>query len=193
MRIASATDFLIDRAEEAIEGQRQAAAREFKSLGDFARYLGDLERMLRPGDRRALRQAARLLQKHAKAKFGEYQPQAGSFVAWAQLAQSTMDERARLGYPEDEPLLREGELRASIERQSDDREAQVGSNDDIMVLQELGTSRMPPRSVLGSTGVECAEEVAKLVGWSVYLALTGEGMHEGSMKAAAVHPGAGSE
>jgi hypothetical protein len=149
------------------------AIREFKSFAEFATFLGTLALQERQAETRGLEQAARLLQSRAKAKFGEYQPEAGPFIAWAELAESTKAERVRLGFPENEPLLRRGDLRESIECHVELSEAQVGSNDDVMVWQELGTAHIPPRSVLGLTAVESAEKVAKIVGQQVYLAIAG--------------------
>jgi hypothetical protein len=70
---------------------------------------------------------------------------------WPQLAESTQRERERLGFAANEPLLRTGDLRESIEYTVLPREAavEIGSNDKIAVYQELGTSRIPPRSFLG--------------------------------------------
>jgi len=156
--------------------------REFASFGAFAAFLGELVLKQREAEVSGLDRAARLLQRRAKAKFGVYQPEAGPFVAWAELAESTKAERSRLGFSENEPLLRRGDLRDSIERQVEIDEAQVGSNDDRMVWQELGTARIPPRSVLGSTGIESADEVVKIVGDHVFMALAGEGVLGGEIE-----------
>jgi len=161
------------------------AIREFTSFAEFATFLGALVLQERKAETRALETVARLLQSRAKAKFGEYQPEAGPYVSWAELAESTKAERVRLGFPENEPLLRRGDLRDSIERQVELGETQVGSNDDIMVLQELGTARMPPRSVLGTTAVENAEEVVRIIGERVYLTLAGQGVFGGAVEISA--------
>jgi hypothetical protein len=86
----------------------------------------------------------------AKAAIGTYT------YGWKQLAESTQTERASLGYPPNEPLLREGDLRNSIESQAEltmlGAEGVVGSSSMIAVYQEMGTSRgIPPRSFLGES------------------------------------------
>lgn len=75
---------------------------------------------------------------------------------WKQLALTTKADRVTQGYPANEPLLREGELRGSIESQAEltpyGAEGVVGSASMIAVYQELGTSRgIPPRSFLGES------------------------------------------
>jgi phage gpG-like protein len=53
----------------------------------------------------------------------------------------------------DEPLLRTGELRESIEKHVERHEAVVGSDSKVAVAQELGTTTIPPRSFLGAAGL----------------------------------------
>jgi hypothetical protein len=55
-----------------------------------------------------------------------------------------MAERVRNGFAANEPLPRTGQLRDSIEWTAQGNEGFVGSNLDIAVYQELGTSRIPP-------------------------------------------------
>src|SRR5580692_4771055 len=102
----------------------------FGSMGEFALHINTLILAQRAADHAALERAAKLIERRAKKKIGEYQEQAGPFIAWPELAESTKADRARQGYPEDEPLLRSGEMRDSIEHVVIDNEAQVGSNDD---------------------------------------------------------------
>jgi hypothetical protein len=65
------------------------------------------------------------------------------------------------------PLLESGEMRDSIEHVVHHPSGFVGSNSDTAVYQELGTSRIPPRSFLGHAASESGEEVAKIVGTTV--------------------------
>lgn len=128
---------------------------------------------------RALEKAARVVEREAKAEIGEYQGQAGPFVAWAELAQSTKDDRVRNGFAENEPLLRTGDLRDSIGHtvhmhDPQSGEATVGSNSDIAVYQELGTRHIPPRSFLGGALVRKTNEVKAICGQEVVRALVGD-------------------
>lgn len=84
----------------------------------------------------------------AKQSIGTYE------FGWPQLAASTQTDRASKGYAPNDPLLREGGLRDSIESQAEltpyGAEGAVGSASMIAVYQEMGTSRgIPPRSFLG--------------------------------------------
>ena len=124
-------------------------------------------------EQRALEQAARLVERRAKAKIGEYQDAAPPFAAWASLADSTVADRERQGYPGDEPLLRTGQLRDSIGHMVRDGVAYVGSDSDIAVYQELGTVHIPPRSFLGGAAAESTDEVQEIVGGEVVSALVG--------------------
>src|SRR5690348_14586823 len=103
---------------------------QFTSFGQAAAHCVKLAAVMREADETALNKATALLLKKVKEKFGEYQPSAGEFIAWAQLAESTMRDRERQGFPEDEPLLRSGELRDDVKRSFDHNEGRVGSNND---------------------------------------------------------------
>jgi phage gpG-like protein len=116
------------------------------------------------GRKEVLTLAAKHVQKEAKSYFGHYQDQAGPNPAWPQLAEATQDTRAKLGYAPNEPLLRDGKLRDSIDIEVDGHHAYVGSEDEVMLYQELGTSKIPPRPVLASAAFNTADEVADIIG-----------------------------
>lgn len=128
------------------------------SLLDFVRDLGKFGAMVEITRHEVLEEACQLVEKEAKDVIGEYR--AG--YNWPQLAQSTQEERARLGYPPNEPLLREGDLRASIEHTVAWDAGYVGSNSKIAVYQELGTSKIPPRPFLGGAAAAKEKEVLEL-------------------------------
>jgi hypothetical protein len=155
--------------------------REFKSFAEAAAHCAELALVQHEADHRSLVRATDLLQKKAKDKIGQYQPEAGEFVAWAELAESTKQDRERQGYPENEPLLRVGILQESIETLvlPDEGLGYVGSNSDIAVWQELGTTKIPPRSFLGSTAVENLEAIVNIVGETSVVALVGKAVFEG--------------
>lgn len=158
-------------------------------LAGFAMHLARLPAIVLMEQHEGLEHAARVVEKAAKAKMGEYQGAAGPFVGWAELADETKDQRVNQGYPENEPELRSGILRDSIEHQSGDTEAHIGVPDkmvqhpyhpkpenigEIAEAQELGTSTMPPRSFLGGAGVQKADEVVEILGSFVVGALVGD-------------------
>ena len=120
----------------------------------------------------ALEGASKIIEKESKSVIGSYR------YGWPQLADETQDDRVRKGYPANEPLLRTGDMRNSIEYTilTSEKKAYVGSNDDKAVWQELGTSRgIPPRSFLGGAAMRKGEEVAHYVGGSMFRAITATG------------------
>jgi HK97 gp10 family phage protein len=157
------------------------AVKTFNSFALMAAELGALVAGEEQLNHRLLETAAKSIEKRAKEKIGEYQNEAGQFVAWAELAESTKQDRERQGYPDDEPLLRTGELRDSIEHKVIGLVAHVGSNSDVAVYQELGTSKMPPRSFLGGAAHEKAPEIVEMIGENLTLHLAGEKVFQGKL------------
>jgi phage gpG-like protein len=152
------------------------------SLAEFILHLGGAAARIEAETHAALERAARLVEAEAKASIGDYQPEAGQFAAWAQLADVTISEKEKLGYaPPDNPLLREGALRDSIEHVVGDKEAVVGSNSPVAEYQELGTQHIPPRSFLGGAAVRKGSDVAELLGSATVMALVGEEVAGGSL------------
>lgn len=142
--------------------------REFHSMAEFAVHLGEMILVEAEAEHAALEKAAQLVEKTAKERIGtEYED-------WPELAASTLDEKARLGYSIPDPLLRTGDMRESIEHHTEIHEAEVGSNEDKAVWHELGTSRMPARSFLASSARDKEDEIVEIVGGAVVIALTGE-------------------
>ncbi|HZZ22020.1 MAG TPA: hypothetical protein VFE60_05345 [Roseiarcus sp.] len=92
---------------------------------------------------------------------------------WPPLKAETLRQKGGINTP----LLEQGNMRDSIEHVVQGSSGFVGSNSDIAVYQELGTSRIPPRSFLGhaaqESGPEVAKIVAKTVGTAMAAALSG--------------------
>lgn len=146
------------------------------SLVSFASFLGKVAMAMPTTNHRALEYAARIIEEKAKSEVGTYQGAAGPFAAWKELSPGTKADRKRQGFPENEPLLRTGEMRDSIQHVVLKDEAQVGSNNDKAFWQEVGTSRISPRSFLGSAAVNSAQEIELVIGREIMLALYGEGL-----------------
>ncbi|HQT89701.1 MAG TPA: hypothetical protein PK677_14330 [Acidiphilium sp.] len=131
----------------------------------------------------AMEASAVLIEDRAKDIIGHYQTETGPFDVWKPLADSTRDEKQRLGYaPPDNPLLRTGEMRDSIGHDAETMRAVVGSDDDKAIWQELGTHgpnpgadgyHVPPRSFLGAAAFQKQDEVAELLGEAVVAAICG--------------------
>lgn len=145
------------------------------TIQQFIRTLDQVARIEVPDAQAAsLEEAGSVIDTYAKAQIGHYDltPPAG-FPSWPQLADSTKKDRVREGFPENEPLLRTGELRDSIHHEVLDFDlAVVGSDSDIMVYQELGTETIPPRPVMGPAAVRMGPKVADMIGAAVVDALT---------------------
>jgi phage gpG-like protein len=137
------------------------ALRTFTSIGGFTNFLtGELLVNADAGRKEALEALARIIAAECRRVIGTYE------LGWEQLAEATQEERARLGYPPNEPLLREGTLRDSIGHEivEPGKLAIVGSTSDIAVYQELGTSTIPARSFLAATAAQKGEAAAKIAG-----------------------------
>lgn len=149
--------------------------REYSLLG-FVEQVAAISAEVAMAEHECLERGARIVEKEAKDAVGEYQARSGPFAAWAPLADATKEDRERQGFPADEPELRTGELRDSIEHVVIGREAHIGSNSDVMVWQELGTSKMPARSILGGAAFRKEHEVVREIGETVVASLTGGAM-----------------
>ena len=150
-------------------------------LLELVAKLGEVALEQHEMEKNALEKAAVIVEKRAKGKLGDYQDEAGPFIAWPELADFTKEDRLRQGYTENDPGLRSGEMRDGIGHVVLDGEAQVGSNDDKMVWFELGTVKQPPRSALGGAAVESLDKIIGIVGDHVVTALVGKGVHGGKM------------
>ena len=150
----------------------------FRNLGSFATYLAGLEAEIMAAQLRALVIAGEIVKTEAKAEIGNYQDQVGDIVGWAELAQSTKDDRVRQGYSENDPLLRDGTLRDSIESKVEMPTpsigvVQTGSPLAVAEWQEMGTKRIPPRSFLAGAIVRKVPALIEMIGSRVSWALRG--------------------
>ncbi len=143
--------------------------KSFGSLVEAAAFFTETVVAVDHAERHAIERGAKTIQKEAKRVIGTYD------YGWPELAASTQSDRESKGYPADEPLLRDGTLRDSIQYTViSAKEAEIGSNDKIAVYQELGTSTIPARSFLAGAAAHEAETVAKEVGEVMVLAMIGE-------------------
>lgn len=152
--------------------------REFSPL-EFSLHLAQLSISIEKVESDALEKCAKLIERDAKAQIGFYQAAAGPFPAWEQLADSTEAEKARKGYEPDAPLLREGDLRDSIEHEVQGKDAVIGSKSDIAEYQEFGTANIPPRPFIGPAAFHNKENIQKILGGAVVEGITGgQKIHE---------------
>jgi HK97 gp10 family phage protein len=146
---------------------------EFQNLAAMAAHFERLAS--EAGAQKGLEKAAKLLEDRAKEAVGEYHEAVGPVPAWAELADATKADRVAKGFPEDEPLLRTGDLRDSISHQVSGNEAWIGSDSEIAEYHETGTSRMPPRPIFGTALYGAIDEVVDAVGHAAAVQITGSG------------------
>ena len=142
------------------------------SLTSFVAHLAEMQVTTILALRAGLHVVASHIEKDAKEKIGHYQDATGPFGAWEPLAESTEDEKARLGYPTDAPLLRSGDLRDSIQHEVAGLEAVVGSKSEIAAYQEFGTDRIPPRPFIGPAAFENKDKIQRILGEATVIGLS---------------------
>lgn len=160
---------------------------DFGSIESFIGFLETLPARMKASVPAGLDEASRLLQKEAKDSLGHYQEEAGEFVAWRELSETTMRERLMHGFSPDEPLLVTGTLRDHIYRTVDASvgEAAVGvpsewvgsgtgtghENPDhprdigeVALAHEFGVlGHIPPRSFLGRAAAENHDKLVEIM------------------------------
>jgi len=141
--------------------------REFAHIGEMVAHLATMAAAQTLAVHHGLKKCAERIEKTAKAEIGHYQPEVGPFAGWVELADSTKADRVAKGFTENDPLKRTGALADSISHQVGGLEAVIGSDSEIMVYQELGTSSIPPRAVLGPAAIRNKEFITKTLGHAV--------------------------
>ncbi|MGJ0479967.1 hypothetical protein [Pantoea agglomerans] len=136
-------------------------------LEQFAREMSSASATIATGLEAGFRVIVKEIEKTAKEEIGVYQPAYGPFDAWAPLAESTKADRVRRGYSEDEPLLRSGELRDSIESKVVGLSAIVGTKSDIGLWQEMGTENIPPRPFIGPAYVRKIDPLIDAISYNI--------------------------
>jgi len=149
--------------------------KEFASFGSFARHLAVTAAMGEEVTHHLTAKAAEIIKEDAQKRIGEYQDYTGPFNSWAPLAESTMADRVAKGFTPDDPLLRTGDLRDSIEVTVKGNEAAVGSVSEIAMYQELGTDNMPPRPFLGPAAFDSKLNIGELAGETITAWVSGLG------------------
>jgi hypothetical protein len=141
----------------------------FDLAGFIAAEIPAIERDLHAAGPKIVERACQIIQKKAKAAIGK------DHEMWPALAPSTIADKQQHGFPTPKPLLRTGELRDSIQYVVHGVEGAVGSDLDLAVYQELGTSRIPPRSFLVSSAISSEDKIARMAAAATVSALSGYG------------------
>ncbi|MHC8295321.1 HK97-gp10 family putative phage morphogenesis protein [Pseudomonas sp. LB3P58] len=146
---------------------------EFKSLGGLALHMVSQEVALLASLHAGLEKCAAKVEMTAKDEIGHYQSGIGPFPAWADLADSTETQKARMGYPADAPLEASGAMRESITHTTHMLETVIGSTDEKMVYHEFGTLKMPARPVMGPAVFRNKEYIRRVLGMATVSGLIG--------------------
>ena len=145
----------------------------FKDLGSLALHMAGQEAALLASLHAGLEKCAKKIEKTAKAEIGHYQKGVGPFAAWADLADSTEEHKAKMGYPADAPLLASGAMQSSITHNTSVLEAVIGSTDPKMAYHEFGTPKMPARPVMGPALLTNKEFIRRTLGHATVTGLIG--------------------
>ena len=141
-------------------------------LDGFIAHLAAARGRLPAAEADGVKRGAELIQHEAKDLIGT------EYAGWAALAPSTIAEKERLGYTgkvsATDPLLRTGEMRATIQVSAEGRHAAIGTNDPVAEYQEFGTARIPARPFMGPAAYRKGKDAAKAVGLSVALVIAGK-------------------
>ena len=117
------------------------------SFSDLASRLSHIANA--EGDTAYLEAVGSKIERDAKEIIGHYQhSDTGPFPEWEELAPSSKADRVSKGFTPNDPLLRTGALRDSINHEVRGRSVAVGSDLDIAIYQEMGTATIPPRPFL---------------------------------------------
>lgn len=121
------------------------------------------------------------MEKTAKSEIAHYQPEVGPFPAWAPLSPVTLEgfegfpgKIDKGQAPPDNPLLAEGDLLNSFGHERHGLEGAMGSTDPVIVYHEFGTSKMPPRPVVGPAAFRNKDTLQMLVGAAAVAGFIGE-------------------
>lgn len=149
--------------------------REFQSFGAFGRHLLAISAVGEEVTHHLAEKAAEIIKDDAQKRIGEYQEYTGPFNSWKPLAEATVADRIAQGFTPDDPLLRTGELRDSIEAVVKGNEAVVGSTSEIAMYQELGTAKIPPRPFLGPAIYDSKNSIGELAAKTIVAWVSGIG------------------
>lgn len=110
----------------------------FNGWEDFADHLDGVALQLKAAPIEAAHVTAPVMADAVQEIFGHDPP-------LQTLAESTQTERVRLGYTPNDPLVRDGTLRESVEFEAIENIAGTGSSSFIAPIHEYGNAHIPPR------------------------------------------------
>lgn len=153
--------------------------KDFADIGSFVSHLATLQMAVAIAERKGLKKVATIIEKSAKRKIGSYQSAVGPFQDWADLADSTIEDKESHGFATPKPLLRTGGLRESITHEVHGLQAVIGSKLDIAAYQEFGTEKIPPRPFIGPAAFENKGKIERVLGQAIVQGIfSGQKIHE---------------
>jgi phage gpG-like protein len=153
----------------------------FNSLGALALHMAAQEVALLASLHAGLEKCAKKVEKTARDEIGHYQSGIGPFPAWADLADSTEEQKSKNGYPAGAPLLASGDMQGSITHTTHTLEAVIGSTDEKMIYHEFGTLKIPARPVMGPAILRNKEYIRRVLGMATVTGLVGGSMIHASL------------
>jgi phage gpG-like protein len=141
------------------------------TLVEFAAHLKGVERDMEKLGPAIIRQACAMVAAEAKRVIGV------GYKDWPALQPETLARKMM-----NTPLLESGAMRASIGWHAEGNEGHVGSNSDIAVFQERGTSRIPPRSFLAGAAQHMEDKIHKMAARAVVSVLAGGGLRSAELR-----------
>lgn len=152
----------------------------FNSFGQFANHmLHTVQKQYHVEVVSTLEQVGAAVAQEATRSVGYYQSGIGGFPAWAPLAASTLEKKARkgwgLGGNPNSPLYATGKFRQSIGYRVNKQHLMVtiGSNARSVIFTELGTSKMPARPVFVPAALRTLPRYVAPLGASLAGAIAG--------------------
>lgn len=153
-----------------------SVTRAFTSMNAFAAHLLVRQALVVAELRTGLKFVTTAIKDTAQAELGHYQSQVGPFEAWKELADATKEDRVSQGFTENDPLLRSGALKESINDEVVALDGYVGSDNDEAVWMELGTDKAPPRSYLGPAVIHNEDLIKEVLGAALVTGILGSGV-----------------
>lgn len=144
----------------------------------FATHLQKIQKTIEDRSRANLNILGAAVAEDARQSIGTYQQAIGPYTAWTQLAASTLYNKAKSGLGKngnpDTPLYATGAMAASIEyKVPNAQQAHVGSDDETLIWMEEGTTKMPPRPVLGPAALRTVPKFTGMFGRSIAAVIAG--------------------
>ena len=139
---------------------------------EFAAHLHAVERDMHEVGPKIIAKACEMVCNEARRVLGTHD------YGWPELKPETIARKIR----GDTPLLETGAMRDSITWTAKGNEGQVGTDSQIAVYQELGTSKIPPRPFLAGAAQHMEEKIHKMAARATIAVMMGRGLASAEMR-----------